>query len=96
VLADSGRFGDLVKIPGGLTTPPGAPPTVTKVTFGDRAGNDGFVADRVNTVTVEYDAGQVQAQAADLVVSLLVASSGDASQIRDEAFDVPLAAPKAR
>jgi hypothetical protein len=87
VQGEDGTFGPLRKLPGGLTSPQGAPQTVTKVEFGEA-----FVAGRVNTVTVEYDLG-VQAQAA-AEPSLLVASEGNAPGSNSAVFDLPLPTEK--
>jgi hypothetical protein len=83
VQGQSGVFGALTKIPGGLIAPPGAAQTVANVAFGE-----GFVAGRVNTVTIKYDVG-AQAQGTG-TSSLLVASARDADDPTPGVFDLPL------
>lgn len=85
VQGENGIFGALTKIPGGLTAPPGAPQTVKNVLFGD-----GFVAGRVNTITVEYDVGAAQAQGVTAGTSLLIASAHDSTESSPGFFDLPL------
>lgn len=88
VTDDSGIFGALTKIPGGLVAPPGAPKTIQQVTFAD---SKQFVQGRVNTVKVEYDSGGAQAQAATASdLSLIVASSLDDANPSPRVFELPI------
>lgn len=88
VQGERGTFGELVKLPGGMTAPPGAPTTVTDVQVG------GAVAGRINTVTIEYDVAGVQAQGVAAESSLLVASANDASDPSPGSFALPLASDR--
>ncbi len=90
VLGENGIFGDLTKVPGGLTAPAGAPATIGDVEF------DQFADGRTNTITVPYAISTAQAQgAAGSEVSLLVASSTSTDQTPEDAFVLPLDAAAA-
>ncbi len=91
-VVDGNVFGTLTKVVGGLVERPDAPKTVQKVTF---ASNNSIVPGRVNTVTIEYDIGVADAQAAggdDL--SLIVASSFDDGTPSPTVFELPVASAK--
>jgi hypothetical protein len=84
VKGEDGKFGPLVKTAGGLSAPSGAPQTVTNVAIGD-----GFVEGRSNTVSIDYDTGDVQAQAASDDTTLLIGSARG-SEDSDGVFNLPL------
>lgn len=82
---DKGLFGELTKRPGGLTPPSGARPTVSIV-----GGADVFVSGRINTITIKYEIGLAQSQAAGDGPTLLLASGREDGTPSPGVFSLPL------